>query len=226
MVTPNATIHGPGQGRWRLASEAEADGFHRGRQTMIAQLRWVSSGYCHGAPRTWSVPAPPDAPRSPFVVLAANPTHACRRSGRSIRTRLPRVSGLWTPIARLADSVERLAACVGLRVARLSVSPRLGAHVLCRPGRRSPTLLYHTVTRAPGQHTYYHWCPVFLFAFIFAAWLKSWANANLTSCDRRGANERAAGGRRMRRPEQLSRARSSPARERPASRRRPAPRPD
>jgi hypothetical protein len=79
-------------------------------------------GYRGATYRTWSAPAPPRAPRSPLVVLGAHATHGCRPSGRSIRTRLPRVSGLWTSVARLADAVERLAACVG--------SGSLGAAVL------------------------------------------------------------------------------------------------
>ena len=51
-------------------------------------------------------------------------------------------------------------------------------------------------------------------------------NAHLTSCDRGGANERAVGGGRMRRQEPRSQAGLSLARERQASRRRAAPRPD
>ena len=82
-------------------------------------------GQCGGAAGIWSGAAPLHGPRLPCLVLAPEATRACGPSGRSIGKGLSWVSRLRTPVTRLADAVERLAACVGFRVARPNDRARL-----------------------------------------------------------------------------------------------------
>ena len=92
-------------------------------------------GQCGGAAGIWSGAAPLHGPRLPCLVLAPEATRACGPSGRSIGKGLSWVSRLRTPVTRLADALERLAACVGFRVARPTIG--LDCAALCRPVRPS-----------------------------------------------------------------------------------------